>query len=368
MKKRYLVKQETHLGPIQRKILVGQVIEWDQDSGLMLLDDVEVKGQGVDTFRGMQTLLTLSERNPKEPYIVPLDSLPNEKTIGSNLKTDTLCTLPILGCLQAAEIFIGSANPEWKTVSARQVEFLEKFKRYWINPVKLPELRSKADVDLAVINKWLKDEGFDIQLDPVDVGFYVASILKLLVEWLKVGKKRNITGKRDGKTYPGVKLKDGVRLYRDLEIHPFSVAHLDTKNGDVVKMAIIDAVPEGAFGLHDLTQTLNKVTSPDQNKEDVVFPMVELDVKPNISWICGMKLEEYWIQQALQQTKFRMNEKGAKVESAVAMSFRKGMAFDAKQPYVIDRPFLLWIERPGMTIPFFAAVLCEDVWREPKEL
>jgi hypothetical protein len=286
----------------------------------------------------------------------------------SNLKTDTLCTLPILGCLQAAEIFIGSANQEWKTISDRQVEFLEKFKRYWINPVKLPELRSKASLELKAINQWLKDDGFDIQLDPVDAGFYVASILKLLVEWLKVGKKRNITGKRNGTRYPGVFLEKGVEIYRDLDIHPFPVACIDTKNGDVVKMAIIDAVPEGAFGLHDLTQTLNKVTSPDQNKEDVVFPMVELDVKPNISWICGMKLEEYWIQQALQQTKFRMNEKGAKVESAVAMSFRKGMAFDAKQPYVIDRPFLLWIERPGMTIPFFAAVLCEDVWREPKEL
>ena len=284
----------------------------------------------------------------------------------SNLKTDTLCTLPILGCLQAAEIFIGSANQEWKTISDRQVEFLEKFKRYWINPVKLPELRSKADEDLAVINKWLKDEGFDIHLDPVDVGFYVASILKLLVEWLKVGKKQDITGKRDGKNYPGVKLKDGVRLYQDLEIHPFPVAHIDTKNGDVVKMAIIDAVPEGAFGLHDLTQTLNKVKSPHQT-EEVIFPMVELDVKPNISWICGMGLEKFYIQQALQQTKFRMNEKGAKVESAVAMSSRC-LAFKEEQPYVIDRPFLLWIERPGMTIPFFAAVLCEDVWREPKEL
>jgi len=285
----------------------------------------------------------------------------------SNLKTDTLCTLPILGCLQAAEIFIGSANPKWKTISARQVEFLEKFKRYWINPVKLSELRSKADVDLAVINNWLKEEGFDIRLDPATVGFYVASILKLLVEWLKEGKKQDIMGKRDGKNYPGVKLEDGVRLYQDLEIHPFSVVHIDTKNGDVVKMAIVDAVPEGAFGLHDLTQTLNRVTSPNQNKEEVVFPIVELDVKPDISWICGMGLENFYIGQALQQTKFRMNEKGAKVESAVDMSFARAMAAEP-EPYVIDRPFVLWIERPGMTIPFFAAVLCEDVWREPKEL
>jgi hypothetical protein len=50
---------------------------------------------------------------------------------------------------------------------------------------------------------------------------------------------------------------------------------------------------------------------------------------------------------------------------AVAMSFRKCVAFKTEQPYVIDRPFVLWIERKGMTIPFFAAVLSEDVWREP---
>jgi hypothetical protein len=78
-------------------------------------------------------------------------------------------------------------------------------------------------------------------------------------------------------------------------------------------------------------------------------------------------LENFYIGQALQQTKFRMNEKGAKVESAVAMSLNRGMAVEP-EPYVIDRPFVLWIERPGMAIPFFAAVLCEDVWREPKEL
>ena len=369
MTQRYLVKTGTHLGPIRRNILTGQIIEWNPDTGKMTIDGHEVsQGKGVDTFTGMKTLLTLSERSPEDPFIVALGPAPDEKTLGSSLKTDTLCTMPILGCLQAAEIFTKNAKPEWRANSARQVEFLEKFKRYWANPSNLPELRSKADLNVDVINKWLKDEGFDIQLDPVDVGFYVASILKLLVEWLKVGEKRDIIGKRDRQTYPGVKLEDGVNLYRDLDVHPFPVASIDTKSGDVVKMAIIDKVPEGAFGLHDLTQTLNKVASPCPNKENVIFPMVELDVKPDISWICGMLLDPFYIQQALQQTKFRMNERGAKVESAVAMSMRCMGAASEPEPYVIDRPFLLWIERAGVAIPFFAAVLCEDVWKEPKEL
>ena len=367
MKKCYLVKQETHLGPIRRKILVGQVIEWDQDLGQMLLDGNEVYGEDVDTFMGMKILLALSERNPKKPYIVQLDSSLDEKETDPKLKTDTLCTLPILGCLQAAEIFLKETNPQWEVSNTQQSEFLGSFKQQRVNLEHIPELRSKSSLELKEINQWLIDEGFGIQLDSVDDGFYVASILKLLVKWLKIGKKRDISGKRNGTRYPGVFLEKGVEIYRDRAIHPFPVACIDTKNGDMVKMAIVSSVPEGKFGLHELTQTLNKVKTPYRKIESVIFPMIELDVKPDISWICGMKLKDHWIRQALQQTKFRMNEKGAKVESAVAMSFARAMAAEP-EPYVIDRPFLLWIERPGMTIPFFAAVLCEDVWREPKEL
>jgi hypothetical protein len=48
------------------------------------------------------------------------------------------------------------------------------------------------------------------------------------------------------------------------------------------------------------------------------------------------------------------------------MTVARGISFN--RPHIIDRPFLLWIKRNGLEFPLFAALLCEDVWKEPKEL
>ena len=105
--------------------------------------------------------------------------------------------------------------------------------------------------------------------------------------------------------------------------------------------------------------------------DTVTFPMVDLACREDLSWLLGLELgdssgQQWTVSQALQQTRFQMNEVGARVRSASAMAVM-GAAMD-KRDLVIDRPFYLWIERPGVTQPVLDAYLAEGDWRDPGRL
>ena len=46
------------------------------------------------------------------------------------------------------------------------------------------------------------------------------------------------------------------------------------------------------------------------------------------------------------------------------------MATALREPFVIiiDRPFYLWIERPGMSVPICSLYLTEEHWKDPGDL
>jgi hypothetical protein len=98
---------------------------------------------------------------------------------------------------------------------------------------------------------------------------------------------------------------------------------------------------------------------------DAIVPMVDIDQEVDISWLVGMRMSDSMkISQARQQTKFQMNEKGAKVQSAATICIEK--CFRPKEFKICDS-FYLCIVRPGMKTPVFAAYIDKDSWKEPKE-
>jgi len=290
------------------------------------------------------------------------------------MKTETVCVMPILGCLWAALKFLRQENIHGRLIAVNddQKNFIERFGVAINDADAIPELQCRADRKVEVINAWLKSQGYDIQLQkPADPqAFAVASILNLLVEWLQEGKRRVLQSKNTGdQLYAGVFLKEGVSVLSHPD-HAHPIIVIKTKSGDVVKMTKVQALIGHEFAIHDLTQKLffAMQDKSSYDYEGVVFPMIDLDVQPDISWLCGMKAGGgYFISEALQQTRFRMNQFGAKVESAAAMCLSRGISI-SPAPYVMDEPFLLWIEGPGMKVPYFSAILAEDVWKEPKSL
>lgn len=89
--------------------------------------------------------------------------------------------------------------------------------------------------------------------------------------------------------------------------------------------------------------------------------MVGINQQVNIKWLLdlGHTESEYFIGQALQETRFQMDEKNVAAQNAVQRCCLKSVP-----TFKLDKPFYLWIERLGMTIPLFAAYIAIDNWKE----
>lgn len=290
-------------------------------------------------------------------------------------ETQTLVVYPISSAVREAELFLKKVEGI-TTTNDIQKKFLDEIHAYCKGDVsRIEEIESIADIDHKKINKWLEDRGFRIKLEDFGSGgFGVASVLDLLGKWAMKGKKWSVKTE-DGEYYPGVKMTNyGLKVYR-VKDNPSFIIDIETKDSDHVHLMMVDEVPTG-LALLDFVEKIHKekMTVPFEY-DGVVFPKVDLDEETILEWILGLRFETpkgeepfYVISQALQQTKLKMNEIGFRVKSAVALGILAGAPLKKKEPYVINKPFLMWITRPGLSKPLFVAYLNKDVWKDPEGL
>ena len=386
MMRRFEMLKGMHMGPMKMCINVGDVLTWDVSTKTLIYNGKPLEqAKGMDFEEAIDILDRQILKDPQNAWARELTAVGANK-LDLEVFTGTQVVLPILGCLQAAEEFLAKHNGwnalkrqvTWTPTNEEQHQFLKRFLEAKSVVDSLGDnLRRKADQSSEVINAWLKENGFDIKLNPNGGNsFCVASILDVLVEWVKEGDVISIYN--DKGTFPAVKLKagdnDDVVRFIDKDIHQFPIAGINTKSGDRVRMAVLDFIDRDTFSLSDKVEQLRKATIGKNmgSCDGVIFPMIDYDRMVDIDWIknmsTGTSKDDFYIAEALQQTKFRMNEKGARAQSAVAMTLRcKGSA--PKDNWIrIDRPFILWIERPRISVPLFAGVFAEDVWKKPADL
>lgn len=297
----------------------------------------------------------------------------------------TAVLAPIISALIKTEEKLG-ADRIWRAVNAIQEKFLQDHfsKKNELNKFKPEELRSWISDNADELNAILKKEGFDIQLDefdPKNNEFGVVSILDVLVEWVKEAKEIKIEHK--GKIYPAVSMKAEAETENGLltifEAYETSensnpIACIHTKSGDKVFMTISsDEITD-----KNMVEKIEQIRNSDLHYARynfLEFPMIDYDEKVDISWLIGMlttddKGYDWFISQAKQQTKFKMNHKGAHVKSAVAIAIMKCMSANPRllKTLRIDKPFLLWIERDGLSIPIKYAYYDIENWKDPKSL
>lgn len=370
---RFAVKRDFHLSAIGTMVGKGALIELHRSNRVMRING-SVMGTGDQNAvrEAIRVVTTLAE-TPEASLVERLPDIDNSQAP----KTQTITAFPIIGCLKAAEEYL-AGKLEWGTINKEQQEFMELFFEKGMEGIQglsETELRWKADKDVTKINNWIRENGFDIQLteSPNPGGFSVASILDVLVEWMKEGELRNIFN--DKGDFEGVLLKEGVRVLQNPHLHSYPVARIRTKSGDRMYMTPVDGLPDDKFALESKIRSIMVAMKHDDHRyEGVVFPMIDYDQEIDIGFLRGLQArkpdgEDYYVSEAIQQTKFRMNEKGARVESCAAMTMRLcASSGDFTPPFVIDRPFMLWIEREGINIPLFGGVFAEDVWKNPKTL
>lgn len=296
-----------------------------------------------------------------------------EKINGSSTTTTFY---PIIAALKKADDQLGK-DREWKPKSPLQERFLAIYNRTAREALGLKEIKAISHEKVEVINKWLAENGFpDLQLDQIDAPpgyttFAAAAILDLLVEWVEEGTESKVN--YEGQDYPAFRLKNGVGFHRSDENRE-PIIELATKSGHRVFLTIPDENPGQGFDLLAKAERLMVTMSWDSGKyEGVVVPKVKLLDKPDISWLAGMTTEcdngdPAWLVQAIQETRFRMNEIGARVESAAAVSGLRFAAFDTKEPYVIDRPFMIWFVQEGLHIPIMVGYIMPTEWSDPGDI
>ena len=358
---RYTVLKTMHMGVIGRNLKSGSVIEWDPESQVMIIDGHRlIEDKKVNPAEAMRQLKLLGEKGT--PAIEPLGINKGFET-SDKFETKTLCIVPILQCLHELVNYMENevgVNPVLEPVNEEQEIFLDSFGDMIDDVSEMDCVKGKAARGSAEINKWLKDEGFNIQL-PKTKELSVAAIMRVIIEWLYEGKTTYIQGV-DGKEYEAVSMKsNGVTISHVVQAHKHPVVRIAGKNGETVCMSMIDEMPITQEGMFLKISELDGVRAGSHQFQGVSFPIVDLDDQPDISWISGMGLfKDTRIDKALQQTRFKMDEKGAKVESAAAMTTYRSVSRDMN--HIIDRPFLLWVMRPELDFPVFASVICEDAW------
>lgn len=295
-------------------------------------------------------------------------------------RTDTCVIHPILGCLKIAEQEIGVGRV-WREANDLQRQFLDEFfpALNEVTTFSAAELRCLLSKHAEAINQFLAENGFQIKLDPLgELEFGVASVLNVLVEWLSLGQVTELELNGRGK-FPAVHLKgeQGAMVYENEVQGTPPIVGIATKTGDRVFLSMTQDTYRG----FDITRRVKRLRQavasggyrPSSRYAGAVFPMVHFDQEVDIAWLLGMSTTDsrgvpVWISQAKQQTRFRMNERGARAESAVAMGMKRLGVASMRKPYIVDQPFLCWIERQGLELPIFSGVFAEDVWRNPGSL
>jgi len=293
-------------------------------------------------------------------------------------KTVTMVTYPIVGAIFAVEEFL---NRKWQVTGwDYQNEIQKIFLTDILTSCKkeiplIDEIEYISHLDVEVINEWLKRHGFSIQLKPTsEPGFSVASKLDLSGYWKSPGSVIDIFTDH-GERFPGVKIKGAYRFFEANDIDNL-IVEVKTEGMDDVYFAMVNEVPTG-FSLVEFVESIQSKLKPAiVDYTELQFPMIDLNLEGPLDWILGMRVNVddpsipyHEIAQALQQTKLKMNEKGFRIKSAAAMQMLLGAGLASKhEPYIINKPFLMWVKRPTLSKPFFVGYFNHDVWKNPSGL
>ncbi|HXV26486.1 MAG TPA: hypothetical protein VD862_00430 [Candidatus Paceibacterota bacterium] len=285
----------------------------------------------------------------------------------------TICTYPITGALDKADEFLGP-DRTWHAVNDTQRRFLgNHFVPCRRELGRIPEIESTASRDHAVINRFLRERKFAIALNPFPPdGFGTASVLDVTGKWRTMGTVRPLNVPDLSGEVPGVFLTRHVTFSLSrLGV----IAHAMTESGDVANFALMPDGPSKRQAPDDLA--LMELVATERTGlrtyDALHFPMVNLDVQPDISWMLELWTNDdagdrFKVAQAVQQTKLKMNQFGFRAKSGVALGIMRTSVQPRPRPYVIDRPFLFWIERRGLARPFLVAWITPDDFRDPGSL
>jgi hypothetical protein len=278
---------------------------------------------------------------------------------------------PIIGALMGMINFIyQDVQPvrAWDLITMQHVTQVQKDFLYRYNPLlsdlelfKPNELRTWASPDIDYLNSMLAQEGFSIRLNgPSSPDYFgVVSIMNIAVEWQHAGTVTSIFD-ADGTVYDAFALDKGFSAYK-LNEYEYPVLCISTQTDDTVWITFADTAVHDMALLTRINQLRDAQRTQLHGYDKAIIPMIKYDETADLDWLMGLACNNYAIVEAKQQTKFKMNELGARAQSAAALGVKCCISHDL----IIDKPFFVWIERPGMHEPLFVGYMDQQYWQNP---
>lgn len=290
------------------------------------------------------------------------------------MSTKALDVSTIFHALSVLEAEFLGKERKWRTHNPTQ-EYL--FELYAENKKALELLKgliAKASTDWTVLNAFLQEHGFDPMFErPLD-GIGAVSILDMMVKWLNGAF--NTTIHSDRKDYPGFEIPhEGHETFECDHMGFEWMTSLKTESGDSLWLAMPDQEPRDAEDL--LTMAFSAMECDRRPKElvsTVSLPEVEFDIKPDLGFLIGADTTsnsgEYWyVSEAHQQFKFRMNKEGARAKVATGIGMLRGGVSNEPRPLIFYKPFLGWFtQKAAPTLPIAVFYADRDSWKKAGDL
>jgi len=287
------------------------------------------------------------------------------------MATHALDIVTILKCIKEAEDkFLGEGR-RWGTKDEKQLLIFEWYAKYRDALDKITGLDAKASKDSRELNDFLKSKGFAPmfhELSSNDIG--VASILDKMVKWLQGTAQIVDIVAENRQTYPGFELpEEGTRIF---ETPKGLLAKLKTKSTDTLWLLLPSKgiVLAGLEMVKMAFDLMSEEHASSTRYAGAEIPMLDFEVEPDISFMNGADTYDqqgaYWfIAQAFQVFKMRMDEEGARVKVATGMRL-----FSARIPVkvklVFNRPFYgWWTQDDFKELPMAVFCVDYDSWRKP---
>lgn len=253
--------------------------------------------------------------------------------------------------------------------SDKQGHFLSEFENIVAESENMPDIEAIASFDYVEINKFLEESGFSIKLPPFPNQDYfgTASILKVILKWKeKCNTRTVITTKKE--EFPGIVLD--AKKYKLGKKDIYSV---EDKQGYKVFISpnFKWLVEYDEINLYDS----GLMISGPHEEVNLVCPMIDYNEGGSLEWLNNLTIipeEEKKsifryakLETALQQNIFKMDEIGAKVESASVIGFSGYSGLGNRNIEFIRDPFLLWIFAPNCKTSLFVGYFEEKYWKKP---
>lgn len=273
-------------------------------------------------------------------------------------------------CLPAIQNSLALANPDgtaWRMANGTQERYFAAYGESGVDLESLATyLKSKVTNSAAELVAWFRSHGWDMDVDFPPDGLGIGSIFDLLVDWLIPGRRKYggiaIRQADESVWYEGVEmdLSQGLQAHQ-LDGYEHPMFELSTRQ-DGWKVFLVEADgPCDALDLPAKARGLLRRHRKDCSFHKLEFPFVELAITIDISWLQGLAAENgFRIDEAIKQVKLRLDDKGARAESAVAIAVRSRMKANV---YTMQLPFYVVFWREGLDFPAFVALSGPDSWK-----